>query len=298
MANENRAISKQKPLDTELWYVEMFAERGPAFKSFVHRCNVEDSQLWFQFPKAPLIISIVGPRVVRAGDAKGHEASTTVNPGTEAGLSPAGRPAKRVRSGDEHPAFQSNYTPNDKHVSHHAAHMGYGGIVNNSIRDASKMNGPTGPRQQMPNVARTGPGITDTSRYKGSQAAERTAQLLQERYGTGFRGRPTEPVPRAGVTMNDPTGPRQPMPKVARTGPGTTDPSWYTVPPFPWNDAKFCKMVQEQHAHMANNKPTVPQSVEDRYKEYFWKNRQSTEDKNKPKKPVPKADAPGPNGTL
>lgn len=294
MANENRAISKRKPLDTELWCVEMHTASG--YSSFVQNCIVKDSRLWLQVPRQPLVVTIERP--VRAGDVKDHKASTTVNPGTEARLNSAGRPPKRLRSSDEHPAFQSNYTPNYKHVSHHAAHIGYGGMVNNSIHDASKMNGPTGPRQQMSNVARAGPGTTDTSRYKGSQAAERTAQLLQERYGTGFRGRPIEPVPRAGVTMNDPTGPRQPMPKVARTGPGTTDPSRHTVPPSIGYIQKFSNRLQEQQAHMANNKPTVPQSVEDRYREWFWKNRQSTEDKNKPKKPVPKADAPGPNGTL
>lgn len=276
--------------------MEMFAERGPAFKSFVHRCNVEDSQLWFQFPKAPLIISIVGPRVVRAGDAKGHEASTTVSPGTEARLNSAGRPPKRLRSSDEHPAFQSNYTPNDKHVSHHAAHMGYGGIVNNSIRDASKMNGPTGPRQQMLNVARTGPGTTGPSWHTVPPSTG---------YGAEFWKMHQEHQSHMA---------RQQMPNVAWAGPGTTGPSRHTVPPFIGYDAEFWKMHQEQQAHMARQQmPKVartgpgttdpsryiggPQSI-GTWNAEFLEKMQSTGGKKKPKKPVPKADVPGPNGTL
>lgn len=173
MANENRAIPKQKPLGTELWYVDMYTESRRNF--FVRDYNVKDSRLRLNVPREPMVIHI--KRAIGAGDAKDHIASTTVSPGTEARLNSAARPSKR-----------------------------------------------------------------------------RFIQCGGQVY----------------LKTNDPTGPCQRMPKVARTGSATTDPSMHTV----------------------------PQSVADRNKEYVSKMVQSIEDNNKPTEPVPRADVPGPKGTL
>lgn len=192
MANENRAIPRQKLLDTELWYLEMYTESG--YNSFIRPCTVDDSQLWLRVPREPMVIHIERPLV--AGDAKDDKASTSVNPGTEARLSPAGRPRKRRRTSDEHPAFEWSYTGNDKHLSYHVAQLENGGEVYNSIRDAFKMNDPTGPPQRMSKVGHPLSATTNYIPFGKSYkdlVSEKT-QLIED------NNRPTEPVQRANAS--------------------------------------------------------------------------------------------------